>query len=392
MTAVLVTWAFLVTGCSVPPSPPVTPPSQEVAEQTLRGIEVAVRDRRPDDFRARFAADDEALGRTADLWWANLTALDVTRFTLTAGPLDPAGAAEITIDWAVPGDSGIASHLARFSFRAGSDGAARVAAVAPAAAPAARPSWWADPLRLFRQGQATVVATGRVDQSRAGLWADQADRAADRVADALPASMRQGWTGVVVVELPADGAGYDRLLGGEPGSHSGYAAVAWAEGIADPRRERIAVRIVVNPDQPVHDPRALELLLTHEVTHLARYDAGSPAPLWLVEGFADHVAYAGSPELRAAAEQSLRDTIRSDGAPDRLPGDDTFRRGDLDRAYLLAWSACRLIARRYGDDVLNRFVVAAGAGQPVDRALRATAGIGLAEFRAEWVRDLTEPR
>ncbi|MFC7620758.1 hypothetical protein [Microlunatus sp. GCM10028923] len=386
MTAVLVTWAFLVAGCSAPA--PTTPPSQGAAEQVLGRIDAAVRERRPDDFRAQFATGEEAIGRTAERWWANLAALDVDRFVLTTGPLDQAGTGEITIHWAVPGDSGTASHTARFTFRTGPDGETRVVAAEPAAAPAARPSWWSDTLRVVRQGHAAVVAADGADQALVSAWSDRADHAADRVTKALPASMRKGWTGAVVVELPADGAGYDRLLGGEPGSHSGYAAVAWAEGLADPRRERIAVRIVVNPDRAALDPRALDLLLTHEVTHLARYDAGSRAPLWLVEGFADQVAYAGSPELRAVAERSLRDTVRSAGVPDALPADDAFRRGDLDRAYLLAWSACRLIAERYGEDALDRFVTAAGTGEPVDRALRSATRVGLTEFRAEWIRNL----
>lgn len=391
MTAVLVTWAFLVTGCSVLQPSPEPAPSRTEAERALDRIEAAVRDRREDLFRAQFDTTDETVARTADLWWANLTALDVSRFLLATGPLDPAGLGEVTVDWAVPGDSGTASHHARFTFRTGADGAVKVAAVEPAAAPAARPSWWSDPLRVVRQGRAAVVVVG-ADPVLATTWAERADRAADRVSAALPDQLRRGWTGNVVVELPATGEGYDRLLGGEPGSHDGYAAAAWAEGVGDPRRERIAVRVVVNPSHGALEPRALDLLLTHEVTHLARYDAGSRAPLWLVEGFADQVAYAAAPDLQSAADRSLRDTVRSRGVPAELPADDDFRRGELDRAYLLAWSACRLIAEQYGDEALARLVTAAGTGEPLDRAFRTATGVGPAEFRAEWARSLGEPR
>lgn len=354
----------------------------------LDRIETAVRERRPDEFRAQFATEGESIRRTAELWWSNLTSLDVSRFDLATGPLDPGGTGEVTITWAVPGDSGSASHRAGFKFRNGSDGV-RVVAADAAAAPAARPSWWSDQLRVIRDGQATVISPAQVDQDLAAVWSDRADRAAGRVTEALAASMRKGWTGAVVVELPATAAGYDRLLGGEHGSHAGYAAVARAEGIADPRRERIAVRIVVNPDQAALNPPTLDLLLAHEVIHLARYDAGSRAPLWLVEGFADQFAFAGSPDLRAAAERSLRQTVRADGVPDALPGDDDFRRGDLDRAYLLAWYACRLIVERYGDEALARFAAAAGAGRPVERAFREATGVGLTGFRTQWRRSLT---
>ena len=362
-------------------------PTRAAAQRTLDRLADALRERRQADFRAGFG-DDPALRVTADRWWANLTALDVTRFAATAGPLDAAGTGEVTIDWAIPGDSGTATHRARLTF-GGAD--ARLSAVSPEP-PNPQPSWWSDPLTVTRHGRATVVTVGG---GAAGDWAARADRAAERVLRAVPASLRRGWSGTVVVEVPTTGPGYDRLLGGQPGSHSGYAAVAWAEGIADPKdpdTDRIAVRVVVNPDVDL-DPGAADLVLAHELTHVARYDAGSRAPLWLVEGFADQVAYPSRPELQAAAERTLRDTVRRDGAPAALPADDDFRSGsgaDLDRAYLLAWSACRSISRRYGSDALDRLVAAAGAGTGLDRALRSTVGVDLARFTADWRRELIE--
>lgn len=400
MTAVLVTWAFLVAGCSAPISPPTAPPpsaapsnatvapTRAAAQLTLARLADALRERRQDDFRAGFG-DDPAFRAIADRWWADLTALDVIRFAATVGPLDAAGTGEVTIDWAIPGDSGTATHRARLTF-GGAD--ARLTAVGPAGPPGPQPNWWTDPITVTRHGRATVVAVGG---AAAGDWPARADRAAERVLRAVPAPLRRGWSGAVVVEVPATGEGYDRLLGGQPGSHSGYAAVAWAEGIADPKdpeTDRIAVRVVVNPDVDL-DPRAADLVLTHEVTHVARYDAGSRAPLWLVEGFADQVAYPSRPELLAAAERTLRDTVRRDGAPAALPADDDFRSGsgpDLDRTYLLAWSACRSITQRYGSDALDRLAAAAGSGTGLDQALRSTVGVDLARFTADWRRDLAE--
>ncbi|WP_161606047.1 hypothetical protein [Microlunatus speluncae] len=396
MTVVLVTWAFLVTGCAAP-APPATPPpsrpaevpTRAAAQQTLQRLAAAILDRRQADFQAEFAAADAVLRTTTDLWWANLTALRPTRFALVAGALDDAGTGEVTIDWAIPGDSGTATHRARFTF---AGAAARLTALRPADPPGARPVWWSDPIEVVRQGRATAVIVGAGTTGRA--WADRADRAAGRVLAAVPESLRRGWSGAVVIEVPATAEGYDRLLGGEPGRQSGYAAVAWAEGVADPRdpaTERIAVRVVVNPDAAGLDPRAADLLLTHEVTHLARYDAGSAAPLWLVEGFADLVAYPSEPDLLATAEQNLRATVRQVGAPTALPADDDFRAGsdrDLDRAYLLAWSACLLISERYGAAALHHFVAAAGAGTGVDRALRSAAGVDLTRFTADWRQSL----
>ncbi len=396
MTAVLVTWAVLVAGCAAPapaPAPALTTgaaaPSRAAAQQTLRRLADSILDQRQPDFQAQFGAGDATLRTTAELWWTNLAALRPTRFDLSTGRLDRAGTGDVIIDWAIPGDSGTATHRARITF-AGAE--ARLAALAPAEPPGARPIWWADPVEVVRQGRATVLTVGTAATGRD--WADRADRAAERVIKVVPESLRRGWSGSVLVELPATAAGYDRLLGGDPGRQSGYAAVAWAEGIADPldpATDRIAVRVVVNPDSAGLDPRAAELLLTHELTHVARYDAGSSAPLWLVEGFADLVAYPAQPDLLAAAEQNLRSTVRRDGAPTALPADDDFRAGsaaDLDRSYLLAWSACRLIIERYGADALHRFVAAVGGGTGVDRALRSAVGVALPRFTMDWRQNL----
>lgn len=402
MTAVLVTWAFLVAGCTAP-APPVTTetpaststvlPSRAAAQGTLDRLASAVRARRQSDFRAQFA-DDAVLRATADLWWANLTALEVTRFDLTVGPLAAeTGAGEVTIDWAVPGDSGTATHRVALTF---GGAAARLTAVPTVDSTDPRPSWWSDPVTVVRHGRATVVSIGGAGTDRGRELAARADRAADRVIRAVPATLRRGWTGAVVVEQPATGEGYDRLLGGPPGTHAGYAAVAWAEGVADPKAaaDRVAVRVVINPETaPDLDPRAVDLLLTHELVHLARYDAGSRAPLWLVEGFADQVAYPSQPELLAVAERNLRTTVEQAGAPAALPADDDFRSGrsaDLDRAYLLAWSACRTITERYGVDALHRLVAEAQDGTGPDRALRSAVGVDLARFTADWRRDLIE--
>jgi hypothetical protein len=134
-----------------------------------------------------------------------------------------------------------------------------------------------------------------------------------------------------------------------------------------------------------------DVVLTHELTHVAAGTRG--LPVWLYEGFADYVAYrdAGLPVRTAAAE--LAGDVRAGRLPAGLPGPAAFAADGRDpvrlaRAYQEAWLACRFLADRFGEETLVRLYRDAQAGG-VDRAL-ASLGLSAATLTARWrayVRD-----
>jgi hypothetical protein len=139
-------------------------------------------------------------------------------------------------------------------------------------------------------------------------------------------------------------------------------------------------------------PAGRQVLLTHEVTHLATGSAGTDLPLWLEEGFADEVALAGSGLTVRAVAAALLDPLRSGRAvPAGLPTDSAFGAGGdvAAQAYAGAWLACRLVATDAGRQALVATYRAAVAGsgtadQRVDRALRDVTGAGTATWTQRW--------
>jgi hypothetical protein len=188
----------------------------------------------------------------------------------------------------------------------------------------------------------------------------------------------------LVVEIPTDERTLERVIGAAPASYAQIAAVAWVEG---PDAAKSAVRIVVNntlADRLTGD--GIAVLLTHEATHVATRSADSPAPMWLVEGFADFVAYRAVPSSAAAAAAALLADVRAHGVPRTLPPNSRFRpdAADLPLTYAQAWLACRFVAEKYSLVQLNRLYAAADAGKPSDDAMRTVLGISLAEFTRRW--------
>jgi hypothetical protein len=124
------------------------------------------------------------------------------------------------------------------------------------------------------------------------------------------------------------------------------------------------------------------VVLTHELVHVATRATGSrSAPTWLVEGYADYVAYADTGLTPQQVAGEALDEVRAGRVPASLPAADDFNAaGDrAPAAYGLAWVAASLIADRAGDAqrmrVFYRRAAASDAGAAgLDRAF---AGVGL---------------
>lgn len=248
------------------------------------------------------------------------------------------GAASDAAAWAVPGPAPWAGELAGVR------------------------ALWRDELRVAR-GERSLIAGRGTDPGLLDDLARRADVAGERVRRVLGRAVRP------LVLVPATGAEAARL-----------ARVTGVDGLAAVADGR---RVIVVPEGFARlSPLGRDVVLTHELTHVAAGTRG--LPVWLYEGFADYVAYrdTGLEVTVAAAELAAR--VRAGRMPGELPGPGDFGgQGDAAaRAYQEAWLACRYLAERLGEATLVRLY---GEAQSVgaDRAL-AARGITPGDLTRGW--------
>jgi hypothetical protein len=249
--------------------------------------------------------------------------------------------------------------------------------------PQQRDVWDLGPVTVTRGARSVVVASTSADVP-AARTAAEADAAAARV-DALWGS---GWPRSTVVQVPADLAGMAALLGRT--STAGLdqlAAVTTGERrtsgvpVSGPLSGGTGAVGAVAPgsasgDLVVIDPGAFAGLtavgrgavLTHELTHVAtRAVVGTSPPVWVDEGFADYVAYLGTPlTTRDLAADVLASPQRVAALTD-LPPDSAFdpAAGDVGAAYAEAWLAMRFVEREGGPAMVVDFYRAAAGLEPL---------------------------
>jgi Peptidase of plants and bacteria len=196
-----------------------------------------------------------------------------------------------------------------------------------------------------------------------------------------------GWTGAVVVEVPATRADFEAVLGATDGSYASIAAVTLAEGPATTS----AVRILVNPEvSRTLAPVGTAVVLLHEMVHVATRSTDSPAPTWIVEGLADYVALQAHPSAGDGAAAALLQQVRTQGPPRRLPVDDRFGAGaeDLAVGYAEGWLACRYVAETYSPAALQRLYTALDSRVALDQAVEDELGVSADALTAGWRRYL----
>ncbi|MFE7563091.1 hypothetical protein [Kitasatospora sp. NPDC057500] len=215
----------------------------------------------------------------------------------------------------------------------------------------------------------------------------------DRAVAAVEALWGTAWAGRLLLEVPATGEQFTRLLADGQAGWSGMAAVTVAAPGAPLNAP--ADRVLVNPETYAGlSDFGRQVVVTHEAVHVAtRADTRAWTPLWLSEGAADWTGYrdANRPARRIAPE--LARDVAAGRLPAALPEDAAFAAGGegLAQVYEQAWLACDLIARRYGPQRLVALYRAVGAAAPgadrqawLDGLLRDRLGLGLAEFTRLW--------
>ncbi len=356
--------------------------------------------RRGGSTAALVSARDPVFAARAAVWATNLGRVDWLQMSWTAGTrstdLAPssrtapgAWVQSVVVRWALPGQAQVAQEELWLTFadEAGADGGPATTVIAgDGAGPrgdAPAPIWWQQPVTLQRAGS-TLLLTARP----AGTWLEEAAAARDAVRKRIGTADRDP-DGPLVVELPQSRAVFEQTLGVTSTSYAGVAAAAWPMG---PETSSAPIHVVVNPELTAQlSDLGREVLLTHEAVHVATRSPGSPAPTWLVEGYADQIAYRAHPAGRAPAEKAVRELVREKGAPSTWPTEADFApdAADLDLAYDLAWTAARSIASAYGDDALNRFYAALDRGESMEEAAERI-GTTPKQLRQRWRADLAD--
>jgi hypothetical protein len=195
-----------------------------------------------------------------------------------------------------------------------------------------------------------------------------------------------------VILVPSDQDEAERLVGAR--NLSRVAAVASSSVESGAAERVIGNRIVVNTANVVgYNNLNLQILITHEMTHVATRTLGDGVPLLLVEGFADWAALKPLDYPFRVTRPALARLggARFDGA---LPSDREFRGPDAAVAYDEGSAFCLWVAETAGAGKLQALYRQFAGSRPpttaqLDRGFRRVLGVSrrTAERRwAAWVR------
>ncbi|MET9389107.1 hypothetical protein ABZY20_01650 [Streptomyces sp. NPDC006624] len=247
--------------------------------------------------------------------------------------------------------------------------------------------WDQGEVRLARGTRSLVLGVGQSARSLRG-FAGLADRAVPAVSEAWGTD----WSRRVVVLVPKSLEGMAGLLGSPASSYRGIAAVTTGETGARDRSP--ADRIIVNPDAfALLGDVGEQVVVTHETAHVAtRAHTTAATPLWLSEGYADWAGYRAAGRTPPEAAPELSRAAGRGELPAGLPADEDFGfTGDasrLARAYESGWTACLMIADRWGESGLRDFYRAVGEHRErsgaVEEAMRDVLGTTPEDFTRQW--------
>lgn len=244
--------------------------------------------------------------------------------------------------------------------------------------------WTHEPVSEARSPHVVVIGSTKW-KARLPLVSRQADRAMRAVSKLWGSHP----AGKVVVMLPGSPRLMDPLTGSRT-AHAQPAVASWSRAA-----QGGSTRVTLNPAAFFAQPRlGKQILLRHELAHvvqnLLRPDL---PPLWLVEGFADFVAYRGTGVPTSTVAAELMERVDRGDVPSALPDDRRFDFSipvsDRRTAYESGWSMCQMIANRYGEAALVGFYRQAATvngthEQQLDRAARARLGMSGQALIAQW--------
>lgn len=307
------------------------------------------------------------------------------RYVDEVGAVAPDGSwtAAVDLTWAVQGfDSEPASAEVLVAFAPEPDG---VAIAGLGGGERISPLWLRERLTVRRMPGALVMAGGDEADQKARIYLQRVRRAIPVVRRVLPS-----WRPSVVVEVPASAAELDEALNVSDGTYAAIAAVtASADGSG---RSGAPVRVFVNPEVTDRLRGAgAQVVISHELVHVATDATTADLDPWLLEGFADYVALRDVDLPVSITAARAIASVRRQGVPDHLPGTREFDTAatDLEAAYELAWLACVEVADQVGERGLVEVYDRASDGASTAAAL-ASVGLTTDAVLRGWQRRLTE--
>ena len=249
--------------------------------------------------------------------------------------------------------------------------------------------WDGGPVRTARSARTLIVHHPGQEQLAGRLLG-----AADRAYAQVGAAWTGRWERKAVILVPRDQAEAERLVGARDLTR--VAAVASSSVESGAAERVLGNRIVVNTTNVTrYNELSLQILVTHEMTHVATRTLGVGVPLLLVEGFADWAALMPVKLPFAVTRATLFQQVRSGRFDGTLPGDREFRGPDAGVAYDEGSAFCLWVARTYGVAKLRALYREFAGTSPansadLDRGFRHVLGLPrrTAEGRwAAWVRD-----
>jgi hypothetical protein len=237
--------------------------------------------------------------------------------------------------------------------------------------------WEAGPIGVARNGRVVAVLSAD-DMGRADALLRMSESALDQVA-----KVRKGsWAGRILVIAVQDSRLFDGYFADSPDRISQVAAVAvpnYSQVLSWNRSASYAAtRIVFNPHELGTDDAEMAHVLAHEFAHAAMGPVTTRnTPLWLVEGFAEYVAYAG----RRPSDAFLH-RVLADAKTNSLPTNSTFYSDSLN--YVLGWLACRMIAEQFGEAKLVALYDAFNGPLSESAVLSQVLGVDEATLTSRW--------
>jgi hypothetical protein len=263
--------------------------------------------------------------------------------------------------------------------------------------PSARHMWDFGPLEIQREGRFLFVT-----------HACRGQRPCSRVPAALPGLARTAlervdrywddWNRRVVVTIPATSDQLVRMLQ-VTFDVENFVAFAYSTLDTDDGIEFTAPRIVFNENAlATRSSTSVVRVLAHELLHVAtRAAAGLFVPVFVEEGFAEHVASDGAP----GAGGFLAESLRAGLVEPRLPEDYEFVVGDAAEIlgqYRKGQSAVDYFVERWGMDAFRDFyrdlggrrIEAGTARYQLTDALEEYTGLPFAGFQRAWASSIAQ--
>jgi hypothetical protein len=212
---------------------------------------------------------------------------------------------------------------------------------------------------------------------------------AERGYGQVAASWSASWDKRVVVLLPADQKEAQRLV--RTRDLSDVAAVTSSAIEAGPAHRLLGNRIIVNTSL-IAGYRTLDLqvVMTHEMTHVATRNVGVGVPLYLVEGFADYTALRPLAAPLRLTRPSLASAVRGKRFKGKLPSRGQLVGADAALAYDEGSSFCLWVASAFGEGKLQALYRSFGDldGDPTlhdeDVRFRRVLGISRGAAESRW--------